>query len=287
MSIVKQYFYSRFPEGNLMQADFSQLEVIVLAVLSGDERLKEDLRAGVDMHCMSTAFLTGKPYERVLYKVKVEEDPKWIKLRKSAKGVSFAAQYGAGPKTISKNTGIDEEEVRKFLENYYDRYQTVGEWQSDVSAQVTITRSPSKARTERGLPAGKGFYVSPTNRRYVFTEYDAPEWVSSGTSFSPTQLKNYPVQGTATGDIVPLALGVLYRELRKKLKKVLLVNTIHDSVLLDIPKDMEIETARLVKRVLEDTPTYYEQVFHKAFDLPLKVDIEYGPTWATMKPLSV
>jgi DNA polymerase I-like protein with 3'-5' exonuclease and polymerase domains len=142
-------------------------------------------------------------------------------------------------------------------------------------------------RTDKGLPAGQGWYAGPTGRRWVFHEHDHP--FKDGTSFSPTQLKNYPVQGFATGDIVPLVLGKLFRVLKNSeyAQQALLINTVHDSIILDVKKEVLDEVCKLVKDVMESAPAYLDEVFGIKFDLPLPVGISYGPTWGEQKEWSV
>lgn len=88
MAYVKKYFVSRFTNGMLLEADYSQLEVIGLAYLADDKVLKNDIIEGVDMHCMSTSFLTGEKYE-VIKDAVANGDSYWTKQRKAAKSVSF------------------------------------------------------------------------------------------------------------------------------------------------------------------------------------------------------
>jgi DNA polymerase I-like protein with 3'-5' exonuclease and polymerase domains len=95
-------------------------------------------------------------------------------------------------------------------------------------------------------------------------------------------VKNYPVQGTATGDIVPMMVGRLYRVLRNNPRladKALLVNTVHDSVELDVHKSVLNETIEVVRAVLESAPAEIKHTFDYNFPLPLKVGVSYGPNW--------
>ena len=289
MSDIKQCFVSRFGnEGYIMEADFSQLEMIGLAYISGDEVLKQDIMDGKDFHCINASFLYGQPYEYIKEMVDAGDEG-WIKKRKKAKGPGFLIVYGGGATTMAKNTGLPIEDCKNFIARYYERYIGVALWQETVKEEVESTRKPSTKRTELGLPSGVGYYTSITGRRYVFQEYDAPEWMGSGSvSFSPTQLKNYPIQGFSTGDLVPLAVGKLYRVLKNNPKKlpqdkIKLINTVHDSVLLDVHESVVEVTADVVKKVMERTPKYFEDIYKVKFDLPLPVEVSYGRTWAETK----
>jgi DNA polymerase I-like protein with 3'-5' exonuclease and polymerase domains len=124
---------------------------------------------------------------------------------------------------------------------------------------------------------------SETGRIYTFIEYDS--W-KGGTSFSPTQMKNYETQGTATGDIVPMMLGVLARTLITNVvlkDKALLVNTVHDSVILDVHPEVFDKALQVCYHVLSNASEEYEARFGYKFSLPLGIDIKIGSNWAEMK----
>jgi DNA polymerase I-like protein with 3'-5' exonuclease and polymerase domains len=266
-----------------MEADFSQLEVIGLAFLSNDKNLRYDILAGVDMHCRSAEFLTGEKYETIYANYKMG-DEFWTKTRKKAKGPSFQLQYGAGIKAIAENCGLSIEEAKAFVSRYYDRYSGVKEWQEYIKAEVQAAREPTDAKTPKGFPRGKGTYHSCTGRMYTFHEYDAPDWVDLHTSFSPTEIKNYPVQGFATGDIVPLVLGKLFNKYNGR-NDVLLINTVHDSILFDTIYDPDsaevVQVAQDIKDTLEKAPQYLKDLGVN-FDLPLSANVEWGRNWGEL-----
>ena len=125
-----------------------------------------------------------------------------------------------------------------------------------------------------------------SGRLYIFNEYvNTPEvklWKKETCSFSPTEVKNYPVQGGATGDIVPMVLGKLYRVLRNNTTlrdRCLLINTVHDSVVFDIHNDVLELAISVIKVTMESAPEYIKQTFGFNFPLPLKVGMSYGPNW--------
>ena len=129
-------------------------------------------------------------------------------------------------------------------------------------------------------------FTSDSGRRYWFTEYDAPDFIKQRDgvefAFSPTELKNYMVQGGATGDKVPLVVGVLHRVLRNhpRLKdKCLMINTVHDSIEFDCHKDVLEEALAVIRDTMEALPHYYKESFKVELPLPYKVGISYGPNW--------
>lgn len=279
MSDIKKYFVSRFGEnGYILEADYSQLEVYTLAELSGDKQLQNDLLSGVDIHGVMAEKLFGPHYTD--------------KQRKIAKGLSFQLQYGAGAKSMAKTHNLSEEQCDRFIREYYMRYFGVRNWHEILVHAVKNNRTPSKRKTPSGYPCGESYYSSVVSgREYTFVETDAPSWLSRKgirTTFSPTKIKNFMVQGTATGDIVPLALGKLLIVLKnnKELKdKCFLVNTVHDSVVLDVHEDVLYTVSRIVKEVMQNIGEDIETHWGYTWNMPFKVDLEYGRNWAELQPL--
>lgn len=282
MSLVKKCITTRFKYGTLLEVDYKQLEVFALAFLSDDKQLKEDLIHGVDIHAINAAALAGVPLHMFLARL-ASGDPLAIKQRKLAKTLSFQLQYGAGPSTLAEKNGITLTAAKRFISNYYYRYPRIKEWHIELLQEVKRKRVPSPKHSATGVPIGMSTITSITGRRYTFFEEDS----FNSVSFSPTAIKNFPVQGFATGDIVPLVLGKLHQMIYDKewQDSVLLVNTIHDSVLFDIRDfvDLRIIAGR-IKEVMENAPLYLKQQFGIDFDLPLKVDMKIGENWQEMLP---
>lgn len=272
---VKKAFVSRWgDDGFILEADYSQLEMVMLAVLSDDKQLMKDILDGVDMHTELFRQMYGR--------TPTKEERKWFKR------CSFALVYGAGAGGIAQQSGLTKALAKKFISVFYTRYPGVEKWHEELAKMVQLGRFNDGLKdAESGIPCGESLYVSPfSNRRYHFREYvlskDMQKWKKKVTDFSPTEIKNYPVQGAATGDIVPMMVGKLYRALRSNpvLRDFcLLINTVHDSIVLDVHKDVLHEACREIKRVLEDAPRYIKETFNYDFPLPLKVGISYGKNW--------
>ena len=285
MSVIKQCFKSRYGMGQLLEVDFSQLEIVGVAILSGDKALKSDIISGRDMHTVRAAELFGKSEKDV---TKAE--------RKIAKALSFQLQYGAGAASMAAKNKLPKILAEEFIELYYARYPALKQWQEDNIEAVNRSRRAGGTRTERGEPAGVGTLESPTGRIYSFTEYDAPEFMREDkkwrkgtlTSFSPTQIKNYPSQGFATGDVMALYRANLLQCFREGLYRSLPVMTIHDSVMFDC---MDMECARNTFKVCKAQagvlPSELESRWGIRCDLPFKVEAKCGPTWAEMVDLKL
>lgn len=276
MSRIKECFVSRFgDDGLIVEADFSQLEVYGLAILSGDEVLKDDLLSGRDLHRMRAAELFGVPESSITHNQ-----------RFLAKRLSFQLQYGAGANSMAKKNGITKELAEKFIFLYYDRYKDVKKWQDSIAEEVKASREPSSYRTAKGVPAGIGKHISATGRIYTFLEYDAPDWSRTGEpQFSPTEMKNYPVQGFATADIMALFRGMLFREwigLHNR-NEICLVNTVHDSIMLDIRRERLEHVTNLIHSVARQLPDKIFELWGIRCDVPLPINVKSGPDWASLK----
>lgn len=268
---IKTCFQSRREGGYIMEADYSQLEVIVLAHLCKDKQLIKDILSGVDMHTVRASELFG-----------VSESLVTPQQRKLAKALSFQLQYGSGAKNMAEKNNIDISIAKKFISNYYSRYPKLKAWQSELYHNVESSRKLVSKQTKKGFPVHSGWYSSETGRKYVFYTSDAPEFLDTPTSFKPTEVKNYMVQGTATGDIVPMMLGEVYRWLLEKDDdRVLLVNTVHDSIILDVslPSKETYEFGKQLKELMESAPNIYQERFGVEFTLPMKVGVTYGKDW--------
>lgn len=283
MSDIKRVFKSRFIGGKIIEADFSQLEIYALAFLSNDAILKDDLLSGKDLHCVSGALLTGESYLGFYTRYK-SGDETAVLSRKLAKQLSFQLQYGAGATSMAKKNGVSKKTAQAFIAAYYNRYKGVKEYHEALMSIVRSNRIPSDKHTPRGDPAGVSKYHSITGRVYTFYEQDNP--YCGPPNFSPTQVKNYPVQGFATGDIVPLVLGHVQERIFKEGlgEHLLIINTIHDSILFDLRPTLSLFNAiKLIKEVMESAPKLLKSYFNIDFDMPLNVGIKYGDNWLEVK----
>lgn len=274
---IKSCFTSRWEDGYLMEVDFSQLEVVALAILSGDPVLKDDLLSGRDMHRWRASELFMKPEHLVTDKE-----------RTLTKRLSFQLQYGAGAKSMAEKNGIAVKTAKKFIENYYNRYKVVKQWQEEIATTIKASRKPSGERTVLGYPKGVGELESATGRLYRFYEYDDTFGNLGDTSFSPTEMKNYPVQGFATADIMALYRGRVYRLLLNMslTEDVKLINTVHDSVMLDVASvGMVPYVYGLLEKEAERLPELLKTLWEIECDLPFKIECKYGKKWSELKKL--
>jgi DNA polymerase I-like protein with 3'-5' exonuclease and polymerase domains len=286
---IKDCFKSRYgEEGCVVEIDYSQLEVIGTAIVSDDPNMKQDIRDGIDSHSQSASWLNPYTYKEIFEGYK-NEIPFFMEMRKKAKRPRFELQYGAGANSIAASNNISKLEAQEFIDKYYERYSVLKAFQDEVARQVELSKFKTGKHTRRGYPIHGGIYRSITGRSYYFEEDDAPSFMEHRgiyTSFNPTKFKNYPMQGFSTGDIVPEMLGRLNENInhhRNRKRPPLLINTIHDSALLDMLKADVCFILPDVIKVMEAVPSMLEEVWGIKTDLPFAVGVEVGDTWATKK----
>lgn len=284
-SNVKKMFQSRFDDGLMAEIDYSQLEVVVQGVLSGDKQLEEDLINRVDFHCKRLSAKLGEDYDSVVHKCKVEEDPEYKKMRTNAKHFSFQRAYGAGANAIAESTGMSKEEVEKLIEAEETLYPSVVDFDRNLEEEIKANRILSGNKlflNGVAFSQGESHWDSPTGTRYIWRESITPDFMhKSGkyTGFSPTERKNYPVQGFG-GEIVQTMLGLVFKYMLKNDRfggDVLLVNTVHDCVWLDGKADKVAKVAKTVQKILESVPKTFNTLY-KEMDIkvPFPCETEVG-----------
>ncbi len=270
---IKRAYISRWgDDGVLVEFDYSQLEMVALAYIANDVQLKEDITKGIDMHTELFRSMYGKP--------PTKDERKWFKR------LSFGLVYGAGANTLAENAGCSVADAKKFIKVFYSRYSGVADFHARILDDAKANRKVSTKHTPKGLPVGLYAKVMPTGRIYVFSEYDN-DW-KGGTSFSPTELKNWPVQGLATGDIVPHMVGTIVRNisLSKWKNDVLPIMTVHDSILFDVRKSaIEKGVCAEIQKRLNNTSKFVSDFFGFDFDVPLTVGCSIGPNWQDLEAL--
>lgn len=300
-SSLRDMFVSRFGEkGMCIEADYSQLEVVALAVLASDEQMLDDLQHSVDFHCKRVTMMRPDlKYTDVLLRAKKNKEPEFVKLRQQAKIFSFQRQYGAGVKMISQSTGLTQDQVRMLIEKESETYRGVEVFNKMVtlSANSYDASLQNGARNVRGHQFFKGMFPVLTGSRYIFTESDVPETmlreraaVRKSTNFSPTHLKNYPVQGFA-GEIVQVMLGVLWRHFLANNNYnglAVLTNTVHDCVWVDCHISVYKQVAKDVEMIMNSVRTVFNALYPEmkvSVDFPC--DVVAGENMGALRPIEV
>jgi DNA polymerase I-like protein with 3'-5' exonuclease and polymerase domains len=308
-SDVKTIFVSRFgkfvtdnygdqvwvPHGKIIQSDFSSLEVYVQAVLTKCAQLIADLKSGMDLHVVRLASKEKMDYQEVfnlckgytdangLYVPAVDE---WDYKRTGAKVFSFQRAYGAGNKKIAESTGIPLEEVEALSAAEDERYPEIPTYYSDVTAAIKAQRKPHRVIQHPEFPGvtahiGKSYYRTPDGKLYSYIESPAPEYlVKKGisASFSPTEIRNYVVQG-AGGEWMKAAMWLVVRLFYAKSNlngRALIVNTVHDAAYLDAADEVALEAAGMLHAAMTEASTLIEHMFKWPIPVPVPSDTSWG-----------
>jgi DNA polymerase I-like protein with 3'-5' exonuclease and polymerase domains len=293
-SEVKTLFKSRFG-GKLIQSDFSSLEVYVQAILTKCKQLIADLKSGMDLHVVRLAAKEKMDYQEVFNLAKGYTDAagvycapvkEWDYKRTKAKTFSFQRAYGAGVKKIASSTGMEESEVQALADAEDARYVEIPQYYSDITAAI---KSISKVVRHTPHPDFPGVmchiresqYRTPDGKVYSYTEQPSPEYlVKRGitSSFSPTEIKNYVVQGMG-GEWAKAAMWLSVRAFyaRKNFGGLgLLVNQVHDAEYADAHDDVAFDVACLLHACMEAASDFIAWWFK--WDIPVGVpsDTSWG-----------
>jgi len=299
-SLVKRMFSSRFgPDGCMLEIDYSQLEVVVQGLLSGDKQLIADLIARVDFHCKRLSAKLHEEYEVVKLKCKDESHPEHevYKLQRiGCKKVSFQMAYGAGATKMAASTGLPKEEVEAIvaadnilypgIKDYYDHVQQVCE----SNRYPTNIREPLPDKPGVEVQLGRGFYTTPTQARFVFTEVPQEAYLRKRTNrdagFYRPYFQNYPIQGVG-GQLVQYVLGRIFRFFVKHNNfngQAFMVNTVHDCVWFDCKTTaLGLALAPHIVKIMESIPEILKELFGIDCPVPFPVAAEYGNNMLELK----
>lgn len=310
-SKVKMVFVSRFgKDGSIIQSDFTALEIYVQAILTKCRQLIEDLKAGLDMHVLrlsNSPAGEGKSYEELLKLCKgytgpdgkkVEPEPEWDYKRTGSKVYSFQAAYGAGDAKIADTTGIAQEMVAQLREADNKRYPEIPKYFEARTLEI------KKNRKQGGLSVphpdilgvfchlGTSHVRTPDGKLYSYTESPSPEYlVKKGiyASFSPTEIKNYEVQGEG-GEWAKAAMWLAIRAFYKRKNfngLALLVNQVHDALYADAHKDATHEAAALLHACMEGASEFMEFYFKWTVPVPVPSETKAGTNMLEEKSIDI
>lgn len=302
-SDVKTIFISRFKGGKVIQSDFSSLEVYVQAILTRCQQLIDDLKAGLDMHCVRVSQTEGIEYEEAVRRCKGYKDAdgnivdpikEWEYKRTKAKIFSFQRAYGAGAGLIAVSTGMEKEEVDALIAAEEARYPEITEFNDTLIKGLEAScwsLSPPRFVQHpeiQGLTVElrEATWRAPDNKLYTWRQSPAPEWLvkmpaSRGgctSSFSPTEVKNYPVQGTG-GEWAKAAMWLAIRAFyeRKNWNGLgLLVNQVHDACYADADPTVAYDVAVVLHACMEEASTFMEWYFDWQVPVPVPSDTTWG-----------
>ena len=223
-------------------ADYSQVELRIVAHLSGDARLAEAFHSGEDVHRRTAADVLGIPMDQIT-----------PAQRNSAKAVNFGIVYGQTPYGLAQQLGISTEEAADFIARYFERYQGV---QRYIESCLSTARDSGITRTLFGRLRQHPEINSKNGLRRSMAERTAI---------------NSPIQGTAA-DIIKLAMIQIADELRSSRMRTRMVLQVHDELIFEVPEE-ELSVRDMIRRRMENVVQ---------LSVPLTVDIKQGLTWNSL-----
>ena len=227
-----------------LDADYSQVELRVLAHMSNDETMIEAFNSGADIHTISASQV---------FKVPVEEVSK--QLRSKAKAVNFGIVYGISEFGLAEQIDIKRNEAKQYIEQYLETYHGIKTFMSDVVEDAKR----------------KGYVSTIFGRRRCIPELSSNNYMVR--KFGDRVAMNTPIQGTAA-DIMKIAMIKVYNELKQRGLKSKIVLQIHDELLLEVVLEEKEEVAKLLKESMESAAT---------LKVPLLVEVEEGKNWYQAK----
>ena len=237
---IRRAFVPGEPGCVIMSADYSQIELRIMAHLSGDAHLQEAFRSGVDVHAATAAKIFGIPV------AEVSSDQ-----RRIAKTANFGIMYGISAFGLAQNLGCPRSDAKRLIEDYFASFPSIRAW---IDGTLDAARRKGYVETLLG------------RRRYV---PDITSGNATVRAYAERNAVNAPIQGTSA-DIIKLAMIAVDRSLREQGLKSRMVLQIHDELLLEVPQD-EIDTVRdMLIRQMQGVIT---------LDVPLTVECNYGTDW--------
>ena len=233
-------FFVAKPGCVLVDADYSQIELRILAHITGDEHMQAAFRAGEDIHRSTAAKIYGIPLAEVT-----------PRLRTAAKAINFGIMYGKGAFSLSEDLGGSVREAGAFLKNYFASFPKVDDYM-----QKTIADAKEK-----------GYVSTLFGRRRAL-----PELASSNINVRASgerMARNTPIQGTAA-DVIKLAMVRVWRRIRAEGLASRLILTVHDELIVEAPEAEAEAAARILKEEMEGCVQ---------FAVPLDTDVRQGRSW--------
>jgi DNA polymerase-1 len=225
----------------IFSADYSQVELRVMAHLSGDESLIAALNNGEDIHTFTAKNIFN-----------VEDDDQVLpEMRRIAKIVNFGIMYGAGPFRLSQELDVPFGEAKKIKDAYFDKYKGIEQYIENSKIQIKDSKS-----VETLLGRKRAVWDSDSQNKI---RRDAAERMAI----------NMPIQGTAA-EMIKLAMIKIHRKLKSKKLKSKLIMQIHDELLLEVHKDEVDYITKVVIEFMRDA---------MKLDVPIEIDFGIGPSW--------
>ncbi len=243
---IRRLFVPHAADHIILAADYSQIELRVLAHMSGDERMIDAFCSGLDFHTQTASEVNGVPLEEVT-----------AEMRSRAKAVNFGIIYGISDFGLAKDIKVTRKMAKQYIDSYFERYPGVKRFIDDT------IRDAYK----------KGYVTTMFNRRRYL-----PDLLSKNHAvrkFGERTAMNTPIQGTAA-DIIKIAMIKVQNEMDKRQLKSEMILQVHDELIFDVTREELPEMISLVREQMENVAE---------LSVPLLVDIKAGPSWYDVRKL--
>lgn len=237
---IRKSFISRGSDYKLMAADYSQIELRIIAALSGDENMISAFKNGQDIHAATAAKVFNVPIDEVT------RDQ-----RSSAKAVNFGIIYGQSAFGLSQNLGISRTEAKQIIDSYFEQYPTIKDY---MDSAVAGARE-------------KGYVETIMKRRRYLKDINSANAVVRG--FAERNAINAPIQGSAA-DIIKKAMIAVDKAMNEAGLKSKMLLQVHDELVFDVHKDEVEQLQELVKKEMESAVE---------IAVPMEVEMEVADNW--------
>ncbi|MBW9144349.1 DNA polymerase I [Clostridium sp. CM027] len=241
---IRKVFIPHNDQCVILSADYSQIELRVLAHIAGDENLIEAFIKHCDIHTKTASEVFNVPIGEVT-----------ALMRSNAKAVNFGIVYGIGEFSLAKDLNISRKEAKAYIETYFERYPNVKKYMEDIVVEAEKNNS----------------VTTIMNRRRFIYEINSTNKIVK--SFGKRLAMNTPIQGSAA-DIIKLAMINVFDKLKQEGLKSTLILQVHDELILNVYKDELKQVEYLVKEQMENVVK---------LSVPLEVEISIGETWYEAK----
>ncbi|MBQ3047383.1 MAG: DNA polymerase I [Clostridia bacterium] len=237
---LRKMFVTSYEDGALVGADYSQIELRLLAHMSQDEKLIKAYNDNIDIHALTASEVFSVDIGLVT-----------PAMRRDAKAVNFGIIYGISDFGLAQNIDSTRKQAKQYIERYFERYPKVKEFMDDNVAHAKVD----------------GYSYSLFNRRRKINELFAPNYMTR--QFGERVAMNMPLQGTAS-DIIKLAMIKVSKALKENNLKSKLILQVHDELIVDAPREEIVTVAKILKDNMENVVK---------LSVPLLVSVNSGKSW--------
>jgi DNA polymerase-1 len=241
---MRKGFITQKEDHLILSADYSQIELRIVALLSKDEKMIENFKKGGDIHSQTAATIFG-----------IDEKEVSADQRRQAKVINFGIIYGMGAFSLSEDLRISRSEAQEFIDNYFSFYKGVYDY----------------LESTKRFAHDKGYVKTIFNRRRYLPGINSRN--RNVQSNEERMAINMPIQGTAA-DMIKIAMNALYDNISHKTDEIMMIIQVHDELVFEIKKNKIDFYKNLIKKEMENVlPDEYANI------VPIKVDIGFGKSW--------